>query len=202
MLSGLLTCQECGRRLRAQSAKYGRYYREASRFLGAQCSQNGKSVRADLVEEPIAELMDSLVLPKNWQEALQEMLNTRPKDLFNPQKEKARLKGEIRRMREAYTRGLYEDDPHIFWREIGRLEDQVKALEQIAPLEIQKAGQVLANLQQAWRGATEAEKQELCKIVLNKVVYDFKAKQIVSVEPRPEYEVLFRMLRREEEKPD
>ncbi len=60
--------------------------------------------------------------------------------------------------------------------------------------QIQKAGQVLENLQQAWRGATEEEKQELCKIVLTKVVYDFETKQIVSVEPKPEYEVLFRMI--------
>ncbi len=198
MLSGLITCQECGRRLRAQSAKYGRYYREASRLLGVKCSQHGKSVRADLVEEPIAELMDSLVLPEHWQLKLQEMLEEGPKKV-DVQKEKKRLQEKLKHVRENNEEGLYDHEPHVYRQKVESLKKQLKDLEQIAPLEYQKAGQVLENLQQAWRGATEEERQELCKIVLNKVVYDFKTKQIVSVEPKPEYEVLFRMMERGKE---
>jgi hypothetical protein len=47
----------------------------------------------------------------------------------NPQKEKARIKGEIRRMREAYKRGLYESGEHSFWRDIEALQMQLEAVE-------------------------------------------------------------------------
>jgi DNA invertase Pin-like site-specific DNA recombinase len=192
LLSGIITCAECGKRLRAQSAQSGRYYREASRFSGIECQQHGKSIRADTVETKISELMESLVLPDNWQAVLQEILATKSDEL-DPTKEKARLKNEIRRMREAYKRGLYEDDEHTFWRDVEGLQAQLDALEQLTPHEMRQAGQVLASLQSAWRAATMEEKAELCQIILKQVVYDFKSGEIVKVVPKAEYDVLFGM---------
>ena len=136
--------------------------------------------------------MENLVLPENWQAALQEILSTK-KDELDPTKEKARLKSEIRRMREAYKRGLYEDDEHTFWREVEGLQAQLDALEQLTPHEMRQAGLVLASLQTAWRAATMDEKAELCQIILKQVVYDFETGEIVEILPRPEYEVLFGM---------
>jgi len=101
----------------------------------------------------------------------QEILNTKT-DEIDPQKEKARLRSEIRRMREAYKRGLYEDDEHTFWREVEGLQMQLDALEQLTPHEVRQAGVVFANLQAAWRAATLEEQQELCQIILKQVVYD------------------------------
>ncbi len=192
LLSGVIACAECGRRMRAQTAHSVRYYRESARFSGIECQQHGKSVRADVVEGMISELMESLVLPDNWQSALQEILNTK-KDELDSTKEKARLKSEIRRMREAYKRGLYEDDEHTFWRDVEGLQAQLDALEQLTPHEMRQAGQVLASLQSAWRAATMEEKAELCQIILKQVVYDFKRGEIVKVLPKAEYEVLFEM---------
>jgi site-specific DNA recombinase len=193
LLSGIITCKECGRRMRAQSAHSCRYYRESARFSGIECQQHGKSVKADEVESRISELMESLVLPENWQASLQEILNTR-KDEIDPQKEKARIKGEIRRMREAYKRGLYESDEHAFWREIEGLQSQLDALEQLTPHEMRQAGFVLENLQLAWRAATMEEKQELCQIILKQVEYDFETGKVERVVPKAEYEVLFGMI--------
>ncbi|MCX6080384.1 MAG: recombinase family protein [Chloroflexi bacterium] len=193
LLAGLLTCKECGRRMRAQSANSGRYYRESSRFVGTVCQYSGKSVRAEAVEEQVSKLMESLVLPENWQAALQEILRTK-KDEIDPQKEKARIKNEMRRMREAFKRGLYENDEHNFWREIEGLQVQLEALEQLTPHEVRQAGMVLANLQQAWRAATMDEKQELCQIILKQVEYDFGTGKVARVSPKAEYEVLFRLM--------
>jgi hypothetical protein len=145
------------------------------------------------VEEQISKLMESLVLPDNWQAALQEILHTK-KDEIDPQKEKARIKNEMRRMREAYKRGLYENDEHNFWREIEGLQVQLEALEQLTPHEVRQAGMMLANLQQAWRAATLDEKQELCQIILKLVEYDFGTGKVARVSPKAEYEVLFRLI--------
>ena len=192
LLSGLLTCKHCGRRLRAQSSPHNRYYREASRFGGVKCAFAGKSVRADEIEAEISQLMEGLILPDDWQTTLQEMLNCQ-KDEIDPHKEKARIKGEIRRMREGYKRGLYEGDEHAFWREIESLQMQLNSIEQLTPYEVQQAGAVIANLQNAWCSATPEEKQEVCSIIFERIVYDFEFRKIVNIQPKSEYEVLFKM---------
>ena len=193
LLAGIISCGECTRRMRAQSAKSGRYYRESSRFVGASCCHNGKSVRADIVEAKISEVVESLVLPENWRESLHEILNTK-KDEIDPQKEKARIKGELRRMRDSFNHGLYENEEHLFWREKESLEMQLKALEQLTPYEVRRAGSILENLQQAWAVATMEEKQQLCQIILKQVVYDFGSGEIVRIQPNAEYDVLFKMM--------
>ncbi len=194
MLSGILVCQHCGRRLRAQSARKLRYYRESSRFGGVDCAFDGKSVRADEVEAEISQLMENLILPENWQSTLQEILNGQ-KDEIDPNREKARLRGEIRRMREAYKRGLYEGDEHTFWREIEGLQMELDAIEQLTPHEVRQAGLVLANLQNVWRSATPDEKQELCSIILAKIVYDFELRKITKILAKGEYGILFKMVK-------
>lgn len=179
--------------MRAQSAKAGRYYRDASRFSGIHCVFSGRSVRADVVEEQISSLMESLILPDNWQASLQDILNSK-KDGPDPLKEKSRIKSEIRRMREAYKRGLYENDEHSFWRDIEALQMQLEAVEQITPHEVRQAAVTLLGLQEAWHIATLDERKVLCQIVLQDVVFDFVTNSIVSIRPKSEYAILFQML--------
>jgi hypothetical protein len=193
ILSSIIICNCCKRNLRAQSARYGRYYRDASRFLGVDCSFSTSSVRADLVEEQIGLLMESIVLPDNWQVSLQDALKT-PTEGPDPQKEKARIKGEIRRMRESYNRGLYESDVHSFWRDIEALQMQLEAIEQITPHEVRQAAVTLLGLREAWGIATLDERKVLCKMLLKDIVFDFEKKLIVSIRPRSEYAVLFQMV--------
>jgi len=69
---------------------------------------------------------------------------------------------------------------------------QLDALEQLTPHEVRQAGLVLANLQLAWRDAIMEEKQELCKIILKQVAFDFETGEIGPVLSKVEYEVLFR----------
>jgi site-specific DNA recombinase len=193
MLSGILVCKHCGRRLRAQSTRESRYDRESSRFGGVDCAFDGKSVRADEVEAEISQLMQNLILPENWQSTLQEILNGQ-QDEIDPNREKARLRCGIRRMREAYKRALYDGDEHTFWREVEGLQMELDAIEQLTPHEFRQAGLVLANLQNVWRSATADEKQALCSIILAKVIYDFELRKITKLVAKGEYAILFKMV--------
>jgi hypothetical protein len=193
LLSGIIVCKTCGKKMRAQSAHSGRYYRDASRFSGVPCVFSGQSVRADWVEEQMALVMESLALPNDWQASLLDML-THQKEGPDPQKEKARIRGEIRRMREAYKRGLYESDEHSFWREIETLQMQLEAIEQITPHEVRQAAATLIGLREAWGGALPDERKVLCQLLLKEVAFDFEKKAIVSIRPRSEYAILFQML--------
>ena len=192
-LSGIITCKTCKKKMRAQSAEAGRYYRDASRFSGIHCLFSGRSVRADIVEEQISSLMASLILPDNWQASLQDLLNSK-KDGPDPLKEKSRIKSEIRRMREAYKHGLYESDEHSFWRDIEALQMQLEVIEQVTPHEVRQAAVTLLGLQEAWDVATPDERKVLCQILLQDVVFDFVTNKIVSIRPKSEYAVLFQMV--------
>lgn len=193
LLGGIIICKNCEKRMRAQSAHSGRYYRDASRFSGVHCLFSGMSIRADLVEEQVGRVMESLVLPDNWQASLQDILNNQ-KEGPDPQKEKSRIKGEIRRMREAYKHGLYESDEHSFWRDIETLQMQLEAIEQITPHEVRQAAVTLIGLREAWNIAIPDERKALCQILLKDVVFDFVKQTIVSIRPRSEYAVLFQMV--------
>lgn len=192
-LTGIITCNACKRRLRAQSAKTGQYYREVSRLVGGRCIHSGKSVRSVLVDESISQTMENLVLPQNWQEELEKSL-MRNKDSFDPQKERDRIKNDLRRMREAYKRGLYDGDEPTFWNEVEKVQAKLNELEQVAPKEVHQAGQVLVTLQAAWKAATTEEKRELCKVILKNVEFDFSKNEISKITPHPEYQILFRMI--------
>ena len=191
-LSGILVCAHCNHHLRAQTSPSNRYYREVSRLRGEECKFDGRSVVADQVEMRVSEIMESLVLPDDWQATLQEMLNTQ-KDEMDPQKEMARIKGEMRRMREAFKAGLYENDEYSFWRGIESLQEQLSSLEQITPHEFREAGKVLVSLKEAWHIATLEERREFCQIILKQVAYDFERGVITRILPNPEYEVLFKL---------
>ncbi len=193
LLSGIITCKNCKKKMRAQSARAGRYYREASRFSGIPCLFSGMSVRADFLEDQIGHLIESLVLPDDWQASLQNILNSK-KDGPDPQKEKSRMRGEIRRMREAYKHGLYESDEHSFWRDIEALQMQLEVIEQITPHEVRQAAVILLGLHEAWNIATLDERKVLCQILLKDVVFDFVTNTIVSIRPKLEYAVLFQMV--------
>jgi hypothetical protein len=192
-LAGIITCNACKRRLRAQSAKTGQYYREVSRLVGGRCIHSGKSVRSVLVDESISQIMENLVLPQNWQEELEKSL-IRNKDSFDPQKERDRIKNDLRRMREAYKRGLYDGDEPTFWNEVEKVQAKLNELERVAPKEVHQAGQVLVTLQAAWKAATTEEKRELCKVILKNVEFDFSKNEISKITPHPEYQILFRMI--------
>jgi len=147
-----------------------------------------------LVEPVIADFMEKLVLPDEWQTALQQVISAR-KNEIDPTKEKARLKAEMRRAREAFNRGTYEGEEYLFWREFDTLKEKLNALEMLTPIETRQASNLMANLHTAWLAATPDEKAELCKIVLQKVVYDFGSGEIIRIVPKPEYEALFEIMK-------
>ena len=95
--------------------------------------------------------------------------------------------------RRRCERGLYEGDEHTPWREIESLQVQLNAIEQLTPHEVQQAGSLLANLQNVWHSATPEERQELCHLILEKTVYDFEIRKIVCIQPKSEYETLFKL---------
>jgi site-specific DNA recombinase len=202
MLSSVIYCAHCGRRLRAQSQKHGwRYYRESSRFSGIDCPYDQRGVRAEIVEDVISNLIQHLKLPEDWRATVEEMV-TRDSVTEENEREKIRLKTEIRRMREGYKHGLYEGEEFVFWREIESMQAKLKVLEQVEHTDVLQAADSLIEIAKAWLQATPEEKHELVKILLREIRYDFEKKRIVTIRPKPEYDLLFQFLKTLQKGPD
>ncbi len=170
--------------------KGGRYYRESSRFSGIACDYDGKSVRAADAEAVIDTLIQGLKLPQDWQEAAKRML-VQGNMAEDNEREKLRLRTEIRRMRAGYKHGLYEGEEFVFWREIESMQAKSKALEQVEPSDISKAADSFIEITNAWQHATREEQQELVKIPFEGIRYDFEQKRICAIQRKPEYAILF-----------
>ena len=130
LLNGIIVCSECGRRLRAHTPKgSGGYYREASHFNGFDdCPNQRTGVRSRIIDDQIANLVQSLKLPANWEDAVRKILQAEEKgpDLEQERKE---IREKIRRMRTGYVRGIYKEDEHFFWSEIESLQQHLEKLE-------------------------------------------------------------------------
>lgn len=194
-VNGIIHCTHCERHLRAQSS-YGliRYYREMSRQRGFQdCPYAGKSVKAAEIDEQIAQLIQHLVLPENWRKAVVELLQAE-KSGPDPETERARLRADLRRLRENYERNLYAGEEHAYWRKVEQLQSQLAALNTAPQTQVIQLGERLISIQNAWALATQEERRELVHMVMEAVGCDMALGRIVWIQPVPGLEVLFRLV--------
>jgi len=99
-------------------------------------------------------------------------------------------------MREGYKHGLYEGEEFVFWREIEGMQAKakLKVLDQAQPKDVNKAADSLIEITKAWQHATLEEQQELVKIIFLEIRYDFEQNRLVTLRPKPEYDILFEFL--------
>jgi len=193
-VNGMIDCVHCGRSMRAQSSRSHRYYREASKGKGyIDCPMLQKSVRADVIDAQIASIMKLLHLPDNWQSAVKTLLR-KNEDYTNPEAERARIRKQIRDMREMKSYGLYEGEDHVFWRDVEALQEKLSRLEDIKEPTVNKVAKKLLDIQKAWNLATRQEREELVKMLLSRVGCDIKEKRIIWIEPEPEFIPLIQLM--------
>jgi site-specific DNA recombinase len=116
ILQGLVVCAYCGRRLRVQTPKnYATYYREDSHLRGYRdCPYSGQSIRAEDIDEQVAELIQLIRLPADWESMVRKLLEAQH-DGTDPETERKEIRGVLRLMRENFEHGLYEGEEYIYW---------------------------------------------------------------------------------------
>ena len=180
--------------MRAQSSKSNLYYREASLLAGyADCPMLGKSVQAEIIDAQIGDIIQLLRLPDDWEQAVRSLLEHK-KDALDPELERARIRKEIRDMREMKRRGMYEGENHVFWREVEALQEELSRLKAIKQPAIDRAAKTLLDIQAAWDQATRKEREELVKLLLAEVGCDIQDSRIAWIKPKPMFAPLFQLI--------
>ena len=196
LLNGLVTCDVCGRKLRAQGAKTGNYYREMSRSRGfVDCPHAGRGVRCDTVDAQIAAIFRNLRLPPDWQDTLMELVDQDDdRDVLDSRR--ARLVAERRRLKEMKIQGEFDDDLDLYDREQSRIARELAEIpEMVDDLEaVHHAASTLEELASVWDETSDAEKRDLLRLALREVKIDVVQGRVSTVEPFPIFVPLFRQL--------
>ncbi|MCL4562945.1 MAG: recombinase family protein [Chloroflexi bacterium] len=195
LLQGLVVCSHCGRRLNIQTPKNcATYYRENSHHRGYHdCPYIGQSVRAEVIDAQVANLIRSIHLPNNWKPIVRQMLNEQRAQV-DPEAERKEIRGTLRLMRENFELGLYEEEEYQYWQKVSALKEKLALLERTPEPAINRAAKTLLDLRETWENTTQEERKDLVHVMIQEVGVDMTAKCVLWVKARPDYEPLFSIL--------
>ena len=195
LLQGLVVCANCGRRLRIQTPKNcPTYYREESHLRGYHdCPYIGQSMRADLIDDQVAELIRSIHLPDNWEPIVRQMLDNQ-RERADPEAERKEIRGMLRLMRDNFERGLYEGEEYQYWQKVSGLKEKLALLERVPEPALNRAARTLLDLRKTWENTTQEERKDLVHVMIQEVGLDVTVKRVLWVKAQPDYEPLFSIL--------
>ena len=194
LISRIVRCHICGRRLRAQgSAKYS-YYREMSRARGyVDCPHAQIGVRTEVLHRQIGAIARHLRLPPDWQEELAQIVNAERTQKETLEDRRARLIARRRRLKEAYVYGEFDEDLDIYRRELARIRRELDALPPDDNLaQIRRAAQLLDSLAEVWDAAEPEDQKEMVRLMLREVHVDVVQGRILFLRPVATFIPLFR----------
>ncbi len=162
-LSGLLLCSGCGKPLRGMTSYGKAYYRDATHLNHAgSCTQ--KTVRAEVAEQQVVDLLCSVKLRPDWQEWVMN-------NHFMPQERAALAEAEqaiqarFDRATELYLTGAITKEK--YQAEKWQYQTDRAGLRPAALDAIIEAGHVLEGFAQRWAAAeTSLAKNELLRLIL------------------------------------
>ncbi len=157
-LSGLLYCQQCGKRLRAQKSPSGKRYYLCPNPVDDECTR--RMVMADILEEQVAQVISGIHLPENWraekhpsQESYQQIDQRRNE-----------LQQSMERLDFRWDMGFIEKEDYLAKRKA--LKQQLDQNQPIVEQELIKAETTLRQFNSDWiAGDLACHKQLLNRLV-------------------------------------
>lgn len=197
LLNGIASCDICRRKLRAQGANNGNYYREMSRDRGfVDCPAASKGIRTDIIEQQVGQIFRTLRLPADWLTRLEHLLEqSGSQDRQTLDNRRARLIAERKRIKKMKIDGDFDDDQDLYRQELARIERDLAELPAPDDLQaIQYAAATLEQINQTWDQASDVDRRDLLRIVLKQVLVDVDQGRLAALEPAPVFIPLFRQI--------
>lgn len=193
LLNGIVHCDVCGRKLRAQGAQSGDYYREMSGQRGfVDCPNAGRGVRAEEIDDQVGAVFRRVTLPPDWQQDLAEMMEE-DEDWETLENRRARLVAERKRLKRMCIKGHFDDDSEMFDKELARIRRQLAELPSPSDLKaMEHAAAVIEELSEVWDEAEKEDRRDLLRLALRDVKVDVPQGQMVTLEPYPVFVPLMR----------
>lgn len=188
VLSGIGRCHECGLTLRAGHTSSGRRYRHTARDRGYQCVVPGMSVAAVDLEAEWSAIITAITLPDDWQQRIEQLAGDAD-ERAAILRERDQVQEKLRRVKQLYKDLLIDDDEYRSTAQ--ELQSRLSSLVLPSYPHMKEAGEYLENLAVLWEAATLAEKRDITRVMLKAMYVDIVGLQIVSIEPKPIFRMLF-----------
>lgn len=176
-LRKILYCAACGKPLRGQPSHGVRKYKDME-AIARRCQQP-QSVKAEDIEQQIAEFLRGATLPQDWRKQILDRLGTGT-DRAHLETQRKRLINELARARKLYIAG---DLPDGEWsKEKTRVQAQLDTLKPVALPDYEKTAALLESAGTLWANASDAQRMELARALFEKVWLE--GGNVVAIEPR------------------
>jgi DNA invertase Pin-like site-specific DNA recombinase len=195
LLQSLVACSHCGVNMRVQSSALGySYYVDPAKDRGVHCTATPRSIRAEIIDSQIAELVTRIELPEDWQAELQAMLQ---EDLRQSaaERERREIQSRLKRMRESYNYGLYEGEEGKYLAQVKELQERLRVLKPVAEDDVNNAADIIWTIGKTWSMARAEEQAELVQLIFRKIHCDTSAKVITEIEAHYEFVPLLKMVK-------
>jgi site-specific DNA recombinase len=201
LLGGIARCHTCGRRLRAQGAQSGDYYRDTTVLTGYDdCPYGQSGVRAEVVHEQVGRILRGLRLPEEWREEMAALVGE-DEEAGTLRSRRERLIAERRRLKRAYLAGDFDEDEDIYREHLERIREELARLPTEDDLKrIGEAARVLETVGEVWDEAEEADRRDLVQLILREVEVDVGQGRLVALKPHAPFIPLFRTMAGVEER--
>ncbi len=161
-LTGILRCVHCDEVFRGTAAHGDvRYYEDVGRVQGvAGCPV--RSVRAELLEEPVFAYVQQLRIPEAWYPGILAHLLDHDKGKVRRRQQRS-LESQLRVVEEEHRRQEMSDSDYVQTRR--RLERQLRLLDRQEAVEQAEHTALLGDFARLWAAATPLERKTLLRCV-------------------------------------
>ena len=149
----------------------------------------GGAVSCEVVDEQVGALIESIVLPEDWLDAVLERISLRD-EVARVQAEPDAVQEKLRRLGKAFVDGMV-DEPD-YERDKAQLEFDLTVLVVPEADAVAEAAWLVQRLPELWAAADLPERRRLLLTVLANAVYvdARKARAVVSMRPKAAFEAV------------
>ena len=180
LLAGMIRCSRCGKPLQADRNKSGNpLYRERH---ASACETNRRSCVASDIDAQMGDLFCSLVLPRDWKQAIaRQSVKTEGPSVADLEERRSRL-GEV------YADGTIKRE--VYRRRLEELDALLRMAQVSTTIELDEVAELLGGLPEFWDGAKADERRRLLRPLVETVYVDIGSKRIVGIAPVPAFRTL------------
>lgn len=197
LLSGLATCDVCGRALRGQTVMPSnkQYYREVSFTRGyIDCPHQNTGVQVEILDSQINYIIQSIQLPPDWLSEVSAQVDD-VSQLVEIHRRRDRLEAERYRLQQMRMEGDFDENLDDYREQIERIRREISNLPTYDQIEtIRITGKAVQDLYQTWSSANKEDQRDLLRLILREVRVDVVNGRITSIYPLAAFLSIFRKI--------
>jgi hypothetical protein len=189
LFAGILRCQGCGERMKADFSSGYRYYRCMAHKRGIDCPAPRSRLREDALENQVEQIIRRLRLPTAWQDRVIQLYSSKD-EREKILREQKRLREKLRRLQSSFHE--VEISQQEYRREKARTERKLASLYLPQQSRLGEITSLVESLAASWDHANAEERRDLIRLVFDGIYCDPADGRLAVVQPNPDFIVLFR----------